>query len=209
MRRFLNLVKRFRELNLGALLRLRNSIKSSKVTVKIYPGVQVSVAKTAKIVGAGHLQAGTIWSGAFQTPSKLVLAENSTLILDGDFRIMSGFSISVNPGATLKLGSGYINDQCTIDCFEQISIGKDVAISKHFIARDSDNHSIDAQTSVSGPIHIRDHVWIGMRAMILKNVEIKTGAVVAAGAVVVRDVAENTLVGGVPARPIKSHIEWK
>lgn len=61
----------------------------------------------------------------------------------------------------------------------------------------------------SAPIHIGNHVWIGARATILKGVTIGDGAVVAAGAVVNKDVPPNTLVGGVPARIIKENISWE
>jgi acetyltransferase-like isoleucine patch superfamily enzyme len=50
---------------------------------------------------------------------------------------------------------------------------------------------------------IEDDVWIGARATLLKGVHIGRGAVIAAGAVVTRDVPSYTIVGGVPARPIR------
>ncbi len=53
------------------------------------------------------------------------------------------------------------------------------------------------------PIHIGDRVWIGSSAVITKGVTIGNGSVVAAGAVVTKDVPENVIVGGVPAKIIK------
>ena len=55
-----------------------------------------------------------------------------------------------------------------------------------------------------GPITVGNDVWIGRRALIMANVQIGDGAVVAAGAVVTRDVPPYTVVGGVPARVIKT-----
>jgi acetyltransferase-like isoleucine patch superfamily enzyme len=55
----------------------------------------------------------------------------------------------------------------------------------------------------SGRIHVMQHAWIGARAVILTDVTIGTGAIVAAGAVVTRDVPPYTLVAGVPAKPKK------
>jgi maltose O-acetyltransferase len=54
------------------------------------------------------------------------------------------------------------------------------------------------------PIIIEDDVWIATRATILKGVHIGKGAVVAAGAVVTRNVPAYSIVGGVPARVIKT-----
>jgi maltose O-acetyltransferase len=53
-----------------------------------------------------------------------------------------------------------------------------------------------------GPVQIGNHVWIGFRAIVLPGVSIGEGAVVAAGAVVTRDVSPFTIVAGNPARPI-------
>jgi acetyltransferase-like isoleucine patch superfamily enzyme len=64
--------------------------------------------------------------------------------------------------------------------------------------------SIAEQGSYSrGPVVIGDRSWIGARAVVLDGVTIGEGAVVAAGAVVTEDVAPFTIVGGVPARPIR------
>lgn len=61
---------------------------------------------------------------------------------------------------------------------------------------------IQKQGDKAGRIVVEDDVWIGANAVILKNVTIKKGAIVAAGAVVVNDVLEYQIVGGVPAKPI-------
>lgn len=52
------------------------------------------------------------------------------------------------------------------------------------------------------PVVVGDDVWIGANVVILPGVEIKRGAVIAAGAVVTKDVGELEIVGGVPARVI-------
>lgn len=54
------------------------------------------------------------------------------------------------------------------------------------------------------PITIEDNVWIGANVFILPGVTIKSGSVVAAGSIVVKDVESNTVVGGNPAKKIKS-----
>ena len=62
---------------------------------------------------------------------------------------------------------------------------------------------IDEQGVSTQPVTIGDDVWIGANAVILPGVNIGNHCVVAAGAVVTKDVPDNTLVAGVPAKPIK------
>ncbi|MBC8002843.1 MAG: acyltransferase [Opitutaceae bacterium] len=61
-----------------------------------------------------------------------------------------------------------------------------------------------ASATVSEPVCIGSHVWIGAHAVVLKGMKLGDGAVEAAGAVVTGDVAGMTIVGGIPARVIKS-----
>ena len=73
----------------------------------------------------------------------------------------------------------------------------------------SEGHPVtpnERQSLVPGPIHIKKNAWIGAGATILPGVTIGENAVVAAGAVVSKDVAANTIVGGIPAKIIKSII---
>lgn len=140
-------------------------------------------------------------------PFEISLFEQSVLEVD-DFQFNRGCTIHVNKGAKLTLGSGYANCDVEIYCFREIQIGHDVAISHHVTLRDSDNHFLTGRLENTLPIKIGDRVWIGMNAIILKSVNIGNGAVIAAGAVVAQDVPERTLVGGVPAKMIRSDVEW-
>ena len=65
------------------------------------------------------------------------------------------------------------------------------------------NHELDTLLTVNAPIVLEDEVWIGAGSIVLPGVRVGRGAVVAAGAVVTRDVAPYTVVGGIPARKIK------
>lgn len=86
---------------------------------------------------------------------------------------------------------------------ERIEIGNCVVINDgvRLITGSHDIHS-PTYDHVFAPIIIEDHAWIATDAMILKGVRIGRGAVVAAGAVVTRDVPPFTVVGGNPAREI-------
>lgn len=141
--------------------------------------------------------------------SEFRLDDYAVFACNGDFKLYQGSSVYVAPNAKLIInGFGFMNTNSTINCFEYIELGNDVAIADNVTISDSDNHSINGQ-KVTAPIIIKDHVWIGRNAIILKGVTIGEGAVVAAGAVVTKDVPAYTLVAGVPAKVIKENIQWK
>jgi len=60
-----------------------------------------------------------------------------------------------------------------------------------------------------GPITIRDNCFIGMESILLKNITIGPNAIVGAGSVVTKDVPENTIVAGIPAKPISTLDRYK
>ena len=92
-----------------------------------------------------------------------------------------------------------------LDARGGIRVGHDTNISSH-VKLITGSHDIDDPDFTADflPIHIGHHVWIGTGAMVLQGVTIGDGAVVAAGAVVTRDVAPWTVVGGVPAKAIRN-----
>ncbi len=96
-----------------------------------------------------------------------------------------------------------INRNCCLDVRDAVAIGSDVSISPEVIILTT-QHGVDDPGFAleSRPVVIEDHVWIGMRAMVMPGVRIGHGAVVASGAVVTRDVAPLDIVAGVPARPV-------
>ena len=206
MRRFLNIIRMLHRIAIIRTVVL--AVRTRSKRIRVFPNVHINISSTSSISGAGTLGMGDAWRGLRHYPSEFKIDHHGSLIIDGDFSIYTGLHISINSGATLKLGSGYINNHVTVDCFDSITIGHDVAIAKGVTIRDCDGHHINPLLSTSNPISIGDHVWIGTNSIILKGVHIGNGAVVAAGSVVTKDVPTNALVGGVPARIIKHAVSW-
>lgn len=96
-----------------------------------------------------------------------------------------------------------VNRQCCLDGRGGLTIGDNVSISPGVWLL-TDQHDMDDPVFAErfARIVIHDHVWLGSRALVLPGVTIGEGAVVAAGAVVTKDVPPYTVVGGVPARPV-------
>lgn len=119
-----------------------------------------------------------------------------TITGSGDIysRLVIGESCWINLGVLLNVGG-------------KISIGDRVGLG-HQVMILTEGHEIGMVGRRVGTLHSRevsvgDGAWLGARALLLPGVNIGNGAVVAAGAVVNRDVPPNTLVGGVPAKVLR------
>lgn len=111
-------------------------------------------------------------------------------------------------GALCVGPDGFIGHGTTIMARQGVTIGADCLIAEYVTIRDQ-NHDYMAgkplrcQGFVCAKISIGNNVWIGAKATILPGVTIGDNAVVAANAVVTRDIPANTVVVGIPAVPLK------
>lgn len=110
--------------------------------------------------------------------------------------------------AEIRLGREvFVGFSCEFDVAERLWIGDHVLIAPGcFITDHGHRHAADQLISAQGcahlPVRIEDDVWLGAKVVVLPGVTIGRGAIVAAGAVVNRDVESLTIVAGVPARAI-------
>lgn len=109
-------------------------------------------------------------------------------------------------GKNINVGKNvFINSGCRFQDQGGITIGDGVLIG-HNVVLATLNHDIDPRkrsTLHPAPILIGNDVWIGANATVVPGVTIGGGAIIAAGAVVTKDVPPNVIVGGVPAKIFK------
>lgn len=134
-----------------------------------------------------------------------LMEELTSRKLDPTFAIFTPFYTDC--GKNIKIGKNvFINSGCKFQDQGGISIG-DGSLIGHNVAIATLNHSMDASKRaniIPKPVVIGKNVWIGSSSTITPGVRIGDGAVIAAGSVVTKDVASYSLVGGVPAKKIKS-----
>ena len=117
--------------------------------------------------------------------------------------IMMGFKVRKMNGIVIG-DLVNVNPNCMFDSRGgDITIGNNVDIAPEVNIWTLEHDPQDPRfRTKGGPVKIKDFVWIGNRAIILPNTIIGTGAVVATGAVVTKNVKPWTIVGGVPAKKI-------
>ena len=113
----------------------------------------------------------------------------------------------INYGKHTKIGKNvFINFDCVFLDLGGIMIEDNVLIAPK-VSLLTEGHPIsieDRHSLIPKPIHIKKNAWIGANATILQGVTIGENSVVAAGAVVSKDVPDNTIVGGIPAKFLKT-----
>lgn len=204
---------------------LRTLYKSYRVHTKGHAGVnnsrlgallidgktKLTIKKNAQIINNGYLALGIRPQDFLPStrPCVFTMFENSTLILNGNVHVGSGTLIEIHKNACLELGKDIaINSNTSIICTKSIKIGDDTRIAWDAEIIDSDFHQITKGAEISARIEIGNHVFISRRTMIMKGVKIGDGAIIAAGAIVTKDVPAASLAGGVPAKVIKENITW-
>lgn len=124
--------------------------------------------------------------------------------LDENFRVFTPFYTDF--GKNIHLGKNiFINADCKFQDQGGIYIGDDTLIG-HNVVLATLNHEEDPENRgnlIAAPIKIGNKVWIGSNATILPGVTVGDGAIIAAGAVVTKDVDSMSIVAGVPAKFVR------
>lgn len=200
-------IKKFFKLNLLKTIKFSWRCRSK---VWVFKKTKILVHRTSEFIVGDQLIIGNSWNEGIEYDSALYLGENASFVTEKDFSVYSGSNICVKKNASLTIGKGYMNNGVHIWCENEIKIGRNVAIAKDVLIRDSDNHELNYNGyRMSKPINIGNNVLIGMRSIILKGVTIGDGAIVAAGSVVTKDVPSNSIVAGNPATIVRSNVTWK
>jgi acetyltransferase-like isoleucine patch superfamily enzyme len=178
-----------------------------------------SKLKAGKTISPNDPQAYKLIEASFATKKVLVQMNNSSnpkeirdllsqitdTEIDESTTVFTPFHI--NYGKNTKIGKNvFINFDCVFLDLGGITIEDNVLIAPK-VSLLSEGHPTsieDRHSLIPQPIHIKKNAWIGANATILPGVTIGENAIVAAGAVVSKDVPDNSIVGGVPAKFIKS-----
>jgi acetyltransferase-like isoleucine patch superfamily enzyme len=144
-------------------------------------------------------------AASFEEEIRKLLSKITGFEIDATTTVFPPFQI--NYGKNTRIGKNvFINFDCVFLDLGGITIEDGVMLAPKvsLLSEGHPNAVDDRQTLTTGSIHIKRNAWIGANATILQGVTVGENAVVAAGAVVTKDVPANTVVGGIPAKIIKT-----
>jgi maltose O-acetyltransferase len=163
----------------------------SKIVNRIYNIIQDFELMTLRWIS--HVPSHTIRKVIYVLAG-MKIGKGSTVHMWANFFDPSGISIGLDT---------IVGDHAFLDGRAPLVIGSHVDIASSVMIYNSE-HDLESEefSARTEPVEIGDYVFVGPRAIILPGVKIGKGAVIAAGAVVTKDVPEFTIVGGVPAAKI-------
>jgi acetyltransferase-like isoleucine patch superfamily enzyme len=142
-------------------------------------------------------------------PDRMCIGDRVTIGMNARFKLLGQYFEQCFTPKLVIDDDAYIGVNCEIVVIESVRIGKGCTLSDQIYINDS-GHSMDPRQglimdrdlTLSGPILLEDHCFVGFGATILPGVTIGHHSVVAARSVVTKSVAPYTMVMGNPARPI-------
>lgn len=145
--------------------------------------------------------------------TNVYIEKGSKIIFYGKAFISRGSTLRIDEGGILKIGKDFvINKNTIIRCSDRITFHDDVMIGWNNEINDNDGHPIyinGEKIKSTSPITVGPHVWITSYVKVSKGAVIPEGCIVAKGAIVVKEhTSAHSLIGGVPAKDIKSGIDW-
>ena len=182
----------------------------SRLPITLHRNSIFEIGENVKLTIGNNLDFGRRNYPGTKKETRLQLRSGGEFIVDSHYTIYAGANITVCPNSKLILHAGFMNENVQITCGGLIEIGEGTSIARDVVIWNNDAHEIvETKSSKVAPIIIGKHVWICQGAKILKGVTVGDGAVIAAGAIVTKDVPANTLVAGIPAKVIKNNIHWR
>jgi acetyltransferase-like isoleucine patch superfamily enzyme len=140
---------------------------------------------------------------------QLELGPHATLRMGRWSWIGHGSKIRVHEGEVSIGAKTVMGQECTISAYQHVSIGRECIIADRVMLIDFDHGAVEVERPVrrqgiyKRDVRVAHNVWIGYGACVLRGVSIGSNSIVGTSAVVTRDVPENAVVAGVPARIVR------
>lgn len=148
--------------------------------------------------------------------TKIIVQGNNHKLIIGSNCTFSGEFWFEDEYCEIQIGDNTTIEQAHVAVTEshsKIIIGNDCMLSNEIQIRTGDSHSIidnisGKRINTAKDVVLKNHVWVGARAIILKGVSIGENSIIGSAAVVTKNVLANTIVAGNPAKQVKCDVNW-
>jgi acetyltransferase-like isoleucine patch superfamily enzyme len=157
------------------------------------------------------------WRGRLQTDGMCFVCPNVKFEIGRDARVCLGRWSWIGHGTKIRAHEGEVHigaksvlgQECTISAYQHISIGRECIIADRVMMIDFDHGIVEVERPIRAQgiymrsVNVGHNVWMGYGACILRGVTVGDNSVIGTSSVVTCDVADNAVVGGIPARLIR------
>ena len=157
------------------------------------------------------------WRGRLVTDGMAFVGPRVRIQIGRGGRLVLGRWSWIGHGCKLRAHEGEIRigaksvlgQECTISAFQHVEIGRECVIADRVMLIDFDHGVVDVERPIrlqgiyKRDVRVGHNVWIGYGACLLRGVRVGDNAIVGTSAVVTREVPENAVVAGVPARLVR------
>jgi acetyltransferase-like isoleucine patch superfamily enzyme len=161
------------------------------------------------------------WRGRLQTDGICFVCRGVTFEIGRDARVVLGRWSWLGHGTKIRAHEGEVTigaksvlgQECTISAYQHVSIGRECIVADRVMLIDFDHGVVDVERPIrlqgiyKRDVRVGHNVWIGYGACILRGVRVGDNAVIGTNAVVTQDVADDAVVGGVPAKELRRRPE--
>ena len=168
------------------------------------------------------------WRGRLVTDGICFVAPDVTLEIGKDAKLYLGRWSWIGHGTKIRAHEGevrigaksVIGQECTISSFQHVSIGRECIVADRVMLIDFDHGVVEAERPIreqgiyKRDVRVGNNVWIGYGACFLRGVTVGDNAIIGTSTVVTKDVPDDAVVGGVPARllrmrPKPERLRWR
>lgn len=185
--------------------------RRGKVFLFPYRHARIELGKSAKLILQANLYLNTNRYPGSRAECYLRLRDGASMTVTGNVDLIYHGTIEVHKNASLQIGSCVVQSGAVIICAHKMTIGQGCLFSRMSYISDSDHHQIlNAEGEVTNyprETVIGDHVWVGVKAAIMKGAKIKSGCVIGANSLVGGRVKEHQFLMAEPSRAF-SDVYW-
>ncbi len=157
------------------------------------------------------------YRGRLQTDGICFICPGVRLEIGRDARLVLGRWVWIGQGSKIRVHEGEVSigaktvmgQECTISAYQRVSIGRECIIADRVMLIDFDHGVVEVDRPIreqgiyKRDVHVGHNVWLGYGACVLRGVTVGDNSIVGTGAVVTKEVPQNAVVAGVPARVIR------